>query len=190
MGDFGRFRTPEQLVSYLGLNARVKQSGGKAANHGRTTKNGRAHARRTLVEAALTASKTPGSLRAFYQRVRARRGTQIAIVATARKLVWLCWTMIELGEDYAFARVSLTDKKLGALELLAGIPAHRGAKATPPTTHSKKPAAASRPWQVGPGRRQRDATKGLCGASCAAGRLCQESFEKEHHDGRSEQDRC
>ena len=143
MGDFGRFRTPEQLVSYLGLNARVKQSGGKAANHGRTTKNGRAHARRTLVEAALTASKTPGSLRAFYQRVRARRGTQIAIVATARKLVWLCWTMIELGEDYAFARVSLTDKKLGALELLAGIPAHRGAKATPPTTHSKKPAAKS-----------------------------------------------
>ena len=40
---------------------------------------------------------------------------QIAIVATARKLVCLCWTMIERGEDYAFARPSLTDKKRRAL---------------------------------------------------------------------------
>jgi transposase len=128
VGDFQRFRTPEQLVSYVGLNPRVRQSGGKAANHGRITKNGRAHARGMLVEAAFTASKIPGPLRAFYQRVRARRGTQIAIVATARKLVCLCWTMIERGEDYAFARQSLTEKKLRALELRAGMPARRGKK--------------------------------------------------------------
>jgi transposase len=130
VGDFRRFRTPEQLVSYLGLNPRVKQSGGKTAAHGRITKNGRAHARGMLVEAAFTASKIPGPLRAFYQRVRARRGIQIAIVATARKLVCLCWTMIERDEDYAFARQSLTDKKLRALELRAGLPAHRGKKGT------------------------------------------------------------
>ena len=30
------------------------------------------------------------------------------VVATARKLAVLCWTMIERGEDYAFARPSLT----------------------------------------------------------------------------------
>ena len=36
--------------------------------------------------------------------------------------------MIERGEDYAFARQSLTDKKLRALELRAGMPAHRGRK--------------------------------------------------------------
>jgi transposase len=130
VGDFRRFRTPEQLVSYLGLNPRVKQSGGKAAAHGRITKNGRSHARGMLVEAALVASKTPGPLRAFYQRVRARRGIQIAIVATARKLVCLCWTMIERDQDYAFARQSLTDKKLRALELRAGMPARRGKKGT------------------------------------------------------------
>jgi transposase len=128
VGDFQRFRSPEQLVSYLGLNPRVRQSGGKAANHGRITKNGRAHARGMLVEAAFTASKIPGPLRAFYQRVRARRGIQIAIVATARKLVCLCWTMLERGEDYAFARPSLTEKKLRALELRAGMPSHRGCK--------------------------------------------------------------
>ena len=60
VGDFRRFRRPEQLVSYLGLNPRVKQSGGQPASHGRITKQGRAHARGMLVEAAWAAAKTPG----------------------------------------------------------------------------------------------------------------------------------
>ncbi|MDE3131001.1 MAG: hypothetical protein KGL16_07590 [Acidobacteriota bacterium] len=53
---------------------------------------------------------------------------QIAVVATARKLACLCWTMIERGEDYAYARPSLTDRKLRALELRAGMPSRRGQK--------------------------------------------------------------
>ena len=130
VGDFRRFSSPERLVSYLGLNPRVKQSGAQPASHGRITKQGRAHARGMLVEAAFTASRTPGPLRAFFERIRARRGTQIAIVATARKLVCLCWTMIERGEDYAFARPSLTDKKRRALELRAGLPSRQGRKVT------------------------------------------------------------
>ncbi len=83
-----------------------------------------------LVEAAFTAARTPGPLRAFFERVRARRGVQIAIVATARKLVCLCWTMIERDEDYAFARPSLTEKKRRALELRAGLPSRQGRKGT------------------------------------------------------------
>jgi transposase len=128
IGDFRRFRHPGQVVSYLGLNPRVKQSGGQPASHGRITKQGRAHARGMLVEAAWAASKTPGPLRAFYERIRARRGMQIAVVATARKLACLCWTMIERGEDYAYARPSLTDRKLRTLELRAGMPSRRGQK--------------------------------------------------------------
>jgi transposase len=128
VGDFRRFRQPEQLVSYLGLNPRVRQSGGQPASHGRITKQGRAHARGMLVEAAWVAVKTPGPLRAFFERVRSRRGMQIAVVATARKLACLCWTMIERGEDYAFARSSLTEKKLRKLELRAGMPSRRGQK--------------------------------------------------------------
>ena len=90
VGDFGRLASPQRLVSYLGLNPRIKQSGGQPASHGRITKQRRAHARGMLVEAAWVAVKTPGPLRAFYERVRARRGMQIAVVATARKLAVLC----------------------------------------------------------------------------------------------------
>ena len=84
VGDFTRFRTPEKLVAYFGLHPRVRQSGGQPASHGRITKA--AHARGMLVEAAWSASKAPGPLRAFYQRVAARRGMQVAVVAAARKL--------------------------------------------------------------------------------------------------------
>jgi transposase len=128
VGDFSRFSSPNKLVRYLGLNPRVKQSGAQPASHGRITKQGRAHARGMLVEAAWVAVKTPGPLRAFYERIRARRGMQIAVVATARKLAVLCWHMISRGEDYAFARPSLTAKKLRALELKAGRPPRRGRK--------------------------------------------------------------
>jgi transposase len=83
VSDFRRFSRPERLVSYLGLNPRVRQSGNQAASHGRITKQGHAHAHGMLVEAAFTAARTPGPLRAFFERVRARRGVQIAIVATA-----------------------------------------------------------------------------------------------------------
>jgi transposase len=128
VGDFSRFGAPQKLVSYLGLNPRVRQSGAQPASHGRITKQGRAHARGMLVEAAWVAAKIPGPLRAFFERVRARRGTQIAVVATARKLACLCWHMITSGEDYAFARPSLNAQKLRRLELRAGMPSHRGRK--------------------------------------------------------------
>jgi transposase len=128
VGDFHRFPSPARLVSYLGLNPRVRQSGGQPASHGRITKQGRAHARGMLVEAAWVADKTPGPLRAFYQRVRARRGMHIAVVATARKLATVCWHLAVTGHDYAFARPSLTAKKQRALELRAGLPPRRGQK--------------------------------------------------------------
>jgi transposase len=97
VGEFTRFRSPEKLVAYLGPHPRVRQSGGHPAKHGPTTKHRRAHARGMLVEAAWAASKAPGPLRAFYQRVRARRGMQVAVVATARKIAVLCWQLATHG---------------------------------------------------------------------------------------------
>ena len=67
---------------------------------------------------------------AFYERIRARREMQIAVVATARKLAVLCWHLIVKREGYAFARGSPTEKKLRKLELRAGMPSQRGCKGT------------------------------------------------------------
>jgi transposase len=122
VGDFGRFPRPDKLVAYVGLNPSVRQSGGLPAAHGRITKAGRAHARGMLIEAAWVASRAPGPLRAFFQRVRNRRGTQIAIVATARKMTTLCWHLIHNEQEYVFARPGLVAFKRRKLELTAGAP--------------------------------------------------------------------
>lgn len=120
IGDVSRFSSPQKLVSYFGLNPRVRQSGLGLAQHGRISKAGRSHARAMLVEAAWAASKAPGPLHAFFVRVRARRGHQIAAVATARKLALLCWHLLTKEADYLWARPALVANKVRGLELQAG----------------------------------------------------------------------
>jgi transposase len=128
IGRIDRFRSAAQLVGYLGLDPRVRQSCVSPARHGRITKQGSASVRHVLVEAAWIAARSPGPLRAFYQRVRARRGAQVAIVATARKLASLFWCLLTITrqQDYAFAQPSLTREKIRKLELAAGAPSRKG----------------------------------------------------------------
>ena len=115
-------RDHRKLVAYLGLDPKVRQSGDQPATHGRISKQGSAHGATRSSRRAWSAVRQPGPLHAFYQRIRARRGHQIAIVATARKLACLFWCMLTRGEDYAYAQPSLTKKKLRRLELTAGAP--------------------------------------------------------------------
>jgi len=126
IGDIRRFASPQKLVSYFGLNPRVRQSGLGLAQHGRISKVGRSHARAMLVEAAWAAAKAAGPLRAFFIRIRARRGHQVAAVAVARKLAVLCWHLLTKQSDYLWARPALVANKKRSLELQAGQPAKKG----------------------------------------------------------------
>ena len=130
IGPVARFAGPDRLVAYLGLNPSVHQSGSGKARHGRLTKQGRTHARTMLVEAAWQAVRGPGPLRAFFQRVSARRGSHVAAVAVARKLAVIIWHLLTRGEDYAWVRPALHAKKLRELELRSGEPARRGQRGT------------------------------------------------------------
>ena len=122
IGDISRLPSSRQLVGYLGLHPRVRQSGSEPARHGRLSKKGSAAARHVLVEAAWMAARSPGPLHAFAARIAARRGRQVATVAVARKLCVLCWCLLTRGEDYAFARPGLVRRKLRRSELTAGAP--------------------------------------------------------------------
>jgi transposase len=104
----------------------VRQSGGEPPRGGRISKQGSASARWVLVEAAWSVVHQPGPLRAFYERIRARRGHGKAVVATARKLTVLFWCLLTRGEDYAHQQPSLTAKKLRLLEIRAGAPTLKG----------------------------------------------------------------
>jgi len=126
IGDIRRFPTAGQLVSYLGLDPRVSQSGAEPARHGRISKQGPGETRHVLVEAAWHATRTPGPLRAFHQRIAAHRGGNIATVAVVRKLAVIAWHMLSRGKDYAFARPSLTREKIRKLELATGAERQKG----------------------------------------------------------------
>ena len=75
VGDFTRFTDADKLVAYVGLNPKVRQSGNSAPVHGRISKAGRAQVRDVLVEAAWSAARAPGPLRAFYRRIDAAAGS-------------------------------------------------------------------------------------------------------------------
>ncbi len=120
IGDVERFPSPRHLVGYLGLDPRVRQSGERKARHGHISREGQAHARGLLVEAAHSAIRTPGPLRAFHARLKVRRGSQVALCATARKLAVICWHLLTRGEDYRHTAPTITQRKLRKLQRQAG----------------------------------------------------------------------
>ena len=138
IGDIRRFESPGKLLSYFGLNPRVRQSGLGAAHHGRISKVGRSHARAMLVEAAWAVAKAPGPLHAFFVRIRARRGHQVAAVAVARKLAVLCWHVLTKEQDYLWARPALVANKTRAMELQAGRPQKKGNRRGPAYAYNIK----------------------------------------------------
>lgn len=144
IGDVRRFPTSRRLVGYLGLHPTIRQSGNGPARHGRLSKEGSAAARHVLVEAAWSAAKAPGPLRAFAQRTAARRGRHVATVAVARKLAVLAWHLLTRGEDYAFARPGLVRRKIRALELKAGAPRAKPGPNPDPVWNTTSDAAEKR----------------------------------------------
>jgi hypothetical protein len=144
IGDIRRFPSSRHLVGYLGLHPTIRQSGNGPARHGRLSKEGSAAARHVLVEAAWSAAKSPGPLRAFAQRTAARRGRHVATVAVARKLAVLAWHLLTRGEDYAFARPSLVRRKIRALELKAGAPRAKPGPKPDPVWNTNSDAAEKR----------------------------------------------
>jgi transposase len=119
LGDIQRFRSGAHAASYLGLVPRTKQSA-EHCYHGRITKQGNAHARWVLVQAAQHVGKNPGPLGAFFRRLAKRKNRNVAVVATARKLVMIAYHMLLHREPYRYGSPHATEGKLARLRLRAG----------------------------------------------------------------------
>jgi transposase len=103
LGAVERFRDADHAASYLGLVPSTHQSG-RHCYHGPITKEGHRHARSLLVQSAQSVTEHPGPLGAFFRRIAKRRGHNVAVVATARKLVVIAWHMLKANEPYRHAR--------------------------------------------------------------------------------------
>jgi transposase len=98
-----RFKGAHQVEAYLGLVPRELSSGEKQRK-GRITKTGDRRTRCLLVEAAWTLLRTrrPAveSLREWTDRLAARRGRRVAVVALARKLAGILYAMMRNGTEF------------------------------------------------------------------------------------------
>ena len=105
VGEIDRFDRHEELVSYAGLDPMVHQSGDTEV-HGSISKEGSAPLRWALVQCAHVSVRYDDYLGNFYTRLRQRKNHQIAIVATARKMLVSIFYMLKRRETYDPPEVS------------------------------------------------------------------------------------
>jgi len=82
IGDFGRFRSAEEFMSFVGL-VPSERSSGEQRRQGSITKVGNAHVRRLLVEAAWHSRRRP---KVGYELARRQRGQDAVVIERA----WRC----------------------------------------------------------------------------------------------------
>ncbi|SNR70426.1 Transposase [Halorubrum ezzemoulense] len=101
VGDIRRFDRDKEVVSYVGLNPVIRESGDSRIE-GSISKRGSGRVRWLLVQAANTAVHTCNDeyLSRFYDRLASRKNSQKAIVATARKMLVSIYHMLDRGEVY------------------------------------------------------------------------------------------
>jgi transposase len=99
IGEISRFPTAGSLASYCGLIPSVSSSGG-LTYRGTTGRSGNHWLKWVFVEAAWSAIRTMPELRLRFQRIKSRRGANIAIVACARHLSEIAFSLLKHQRSY------------------------------------------------------------------------------------------
>jgi len=100
IGDIDRFPTPRSLANYWGLTPSCKNSGESQRRLGSITKEGSTLARFLLGQLVLHVLRRDAGMRAWYQRIKKRRGSKIARVAVMRRLAVIFWHMLKKRQPY------------------------------------------------------------------------------------------
>lgn len=99
IGDITRFPDKKKLVCFAGLNPSVYQSGNKCRT-GRIAKQGDRNLRWILLQCANVAVMHDKYLAKFYHHLKEKKNHNIAIVAVARKMLELMYTMMKYNIPY------------------------------------------------------------------------------------------
>lgn len=97
--DIGRFPSPRKLASYMGLVPSTYSSGGKTY-HGKLIRMSNKWLKWVFIEAAWAAIRTSPYCRFLYERMRKRKGSNIAITVVAKRLAVIVWWMLKENRFY------------------------------------------------------------------------------------------
>jgi len=118
MDEISRFARKEKLASYAGLVPRQDQSGGMDIR-GHITKRGPSMLRFILVNAAHVVIRYSKKMKSKYLSIVRRLGKNRAIVAIARILLEIIYTMLKKGEDFVDEIDTLTERKIKSMQVRA-----------------------------------------------------------------------
>lgn len=116
LGDISRFKDGDHAASYFGLTPSIKQSA-NSFSYGPITKRGNSTARWMLTQAAQNMARNPGPLGVAFRRLAKRKCWNVAVCATARKLVTIIFLMLKNNEPYRYAVPFTTQTKLSRLRV-------------------------------------------------------------------------
>lgn len=97
--DIRRFANEKKFFSYIGIIPSTFSSGGKTF-HGRLTKQGNKYLRWAIVEAIWPAIENDSDLRAYYEKVKVKKGPNPAKIATARRLATIIYRVLYQNRPY------------------------------------------------------------------------------------------
>jgi transposase len=103
IGNVDRFKHPDSLANYFGLTPGCRNSGEATKRLGSITKRGSKLVRYLLNQAVVKVLRYDSIMRAWFQRIKKRRGAKIARVAVMRRLTTILWHMLKKKQRYRFA---------------------------------------------------------------------------------------
>ncbi len=99
-----RFKRPRALANYFGLTPGCRNSGEKNQRLGHITKAGSSMARWVLGHATKHILRTDPAMRAWFKKIKRKKGPGIARVAVMRRLATIIWHMLTKRKTYAEVR--------------------------------------------------------------------------------------
>ena len=136
MGSIDKFPRPGSLANYWGLTPGCRNSGDVTNRLGSITKQGSVLVRFILGQAILHVLRRDPQMKAWFLRIKKRRGAKIARVAAMRRLATILWHMVKHQQPYQIGRM-----------MKSSLPARQNP--TLPTAKPKGPGGDAAPESPG-----------------------------------------
>jgi transposase len=110
IGPIEDFKTADSLPNFWGLTPGCRNSGDARQRLGSITKDGSTMARFILGQIITNVLRRDPTMKAWYLKIRKRRGSKIARVAAMRRLTRIIWKMVRYKQPYQIAAVPQAEK--------------------------------------------------------------------------------
>ena len=102
--DIGQFKNAKEIVAFIGLAPKIKQSGSSVRGRGRICKMGNRNLRKALYMPALSAKRHNPTIKAFCDNLSQKgKNKKVIVVAAMRKLLHIIFGVLKNGKEFTAA---------------------------------------------------------------------------------------